>query len=85
MAFVVPAVLPRSSFVPESSALCARTIRRAKLPQVHKDEQITIEAAKRAQLKGAKKANRRRPKKHRPSDIHRKPPSYNVEPLRDPS
>lgn len=35
---------------------------------------------KRPQLKAAKKANRKRPKKTRPSDIHRRPPSYNVEP-----
>ena len=34
----------------------------------------------RPQLKAAKKANRLRPKKHAPSDINRKPPSYAVEP-----
>lgn len=35
---------------------------------------------KRPQLKAAKKANRKRPKKSRPSDIYRKAPEYNVEP-----
>lgn len=35
---------------------------------------------KRPQLKGAKKANRLRPRKSRLSDIYRKPPAYNVEP-----
>lgn len=33
------------------------------------------------QKKGAKKHDRYRPKKHRPSDINRKAPSYNVNPL----
>mmetsp|Transcript_3159 Transcript_3159/g.12074 ORF Transcript_3159/g.12074 Transcript_3159/m.12074 type:complete len:160 (+) Transcript_3159:49-528(+) len=40
----------------------------------------TVMMVKRPQLKAAKKANRRRPKKHRLSDIHRTPPPYNVEP-----
>lgn len=40
----------------------------------------TSVSVKRPQLKAAKKHNRRRPKKTRPSDIHRKPPPYNVEP-----
>ena len=35
---------------------------------------------KRPQLKAAKKANRCRPKKKYPSDIFRKPPSFDVEP-----
>mmetsp|Transcript_27148 Transcript_27148/g.85439 ORF Transcript_27148/g.85439 Transcript_27148/m.85439 type:complete len:89 (+) Transcript_27148:178-444(+) len=39
----------------------------------------TVLMAHHVQNKGAKKARKNRPKKHRPSDINRKAPEYNVE------
>ena len=72
--FISSAVLPRSGLSYGSDSLCGRE-RVWKLPVVSPGR-IDIQAAKHAQLKGAKKANRRRPKKHRPSDINRKPPPY---------
>jgi len=39
-----------------------------------------LQMVKRPQLKAAKKANRKRPKKHRPSDINRTPPTFDPEP-----
>ena len=41
---------------------------------------LTVVSVSRPQLKAAKKANRLRPKKSRPSDINRAPPPYNTEP-----
>ncbi|EME29001.1 uncharacterized protein Gasu_35720 [Galdieria sulphuraria] len=43
---------------------------------------LTIEAGKGARWKGAKWAAKKRPKKLRPSDKFRKPPSYEVDPIR---
>lgn len=43
---------------------------------------LTIQAAKGARWKGAKWAAKKRPRKLRPSDKFRKPPSYNVDPIR---
>lgn len=81
-AFVQSAALTRtlgaSASVVGSPVVCTKRA----APAVAAPVSTTIEAAKHAQFKAAKKANRCRPKKHRPSDINRKPPSYNVEPLR---
>lgn len=81
-AFVQSAALTRtlgaSASVWGSPVVCTKRV----APAVAAPVSTTIEAAKHAQFKAAKKANRCRPKKHRLSDINRKPPSYNVEPLR---
>lgn len=78
MAFVKSCILPRTGLSHSTTAVCAKP---AKVQWVVVAP-LDIQAAKHAQLKGAKKANRRRPRKHRPSDIHRKPPPYAVDPLR---
>jgi len=78
-AFVQCAALTRTLGATVGSPVV--TTKRA-APAVAAPVNITIEAAKHAQFKAAKKANRYRPKKHRLSDINRKAPSYNVEPLR---
>lgn len=81
-AFVQSAALTRtlgaSASVVGSPVVCTKRA----APAVAAPVSTTIEAAKHAQFKAAKKANRCRPKKHRLSDINRKPPAYNVEPLR---
>lgn len=81
-AFVQSAALTRtlgaSASVCGSPVVCTKRV----APAVAAPVSTTIEAAKHAQFKAAKKSNRCRPKKHRPSDINRKPPTYNVEPLR---
>lgn len=78
MAFVQTAALPRTGLAHGSTAICTRPARTT--PIVYAPAEI--QAAKHAQFKAAKKANRYRPKKHRPSDINRKPPPFNPEPLR---
>ncbi|KAI0559600.1 hypothetical protein FGB62_142g033 [Gracilaria domingensis] len=78
MAFVTPSVLPRSGLSHASASVEARPATPVCVPWAPLD----IRAAKHVQFKGAKKADRRRPKKHRPSDINRKPPSFDPEPLR---
>lgn len=81
-AFVQSAALTRtlgaSASVCGAPVVCTKRV----APAVAAPVSTTIEAAKHAQFKAAKKANRCRPKKHRLSDINRKPPTYNVEPLR---
>lgn len=81
-AFVQSAALTRtlgaSTSVCGTPVVCTKRVASVAAAPVN----TTIEAAKHAQFKAAKKANRRRPKKHSPADINRKPPAYNVEPLR---
>jgi hypothetical protein len=76
-AFVTGAVLPRSGLAAGTTAVCAEPARFAPSTTY---APLEIYAAKHAQLKAAKKANRLRPKKHRPSDINRKPISHHPEP-----
>lgn len=78
MAFVNAAVLPRTGLSYASTSVSVRPATAA--PTVHSP--LDIRAAKHVQFKGTKKAYRTRPKKHRPSDINRKPPPFNPEPLR---
>ena len=63
-----------SAFVQSGSTLAGAALARREA------ERTVVGMSAHAQLKGAKKANRRRPKKSRPSDINRKPPPYDVEP-----
>lgn len=78
MAFVTAAALPRSGLSHASTAVCARPAAVAPVLVAP----FEIQAAKHCQFKATKKANRYRPRKHRPSDRNRKPPPYNTEPLR---
>lgn len=78
MAFVITTHLPRTGLTYGSNAVCAKpssTHRVITAP-------IEIQAAKHVQWKAAKKKNKCRPKKHRPSDRNRAPPSFNPEPMR---
>lgn len=77
-AFVTGAVLPRSGLSFESTAVSSAPTRPA--TSAPGRSQI-ISMSKNAQLKAAKKSNRRRPKKHCPSDINRAPPTYDPTPL----
>lgn len=87
MAFITSTALPRSSFAHGVTPVCrphpttdkALRTTRTVTPGV---APFTIEAAKHAQFKAAKKAERFRPRKHRPSDINRRAPSFNTEPMR---
>ncbi|CAN8070493.1 unnamed protein product [Agarophyton chilense] len=78
MAFVQPALLPRIGLSHSSTRLSTRPAAPICVPCAP----LEIRAAKHAQFKGAKKADRLRPKKRRPSDKNRKPPSFDPEPLR---
>ena len=77
MAFIQSFSLPFTGISYGNTAVCTKP---ATVPCVRSNV-LEIQCAKHAQLKGAKKANRRRPKKHRPSDINRKPPPYDPNPL----
>lgn len=77
-AFVTGVALPRSGL---SSGVSTVSQAPARAPCVAAPGRSEIVASKNAQLKAAKKANRRRPKKHRPSDINRAAPSVDPTPL----
>lgn len=77
MAFVTSNLLPRTGLSHAATAVCAKSA----TTNIKVLAPPEIQAAKHVQFKAAKKKNRLRPKKHRPSDINRKPPPYNVEPL----
>ena len=64
-----------AAFVTTGSSL-ALTAQRASVARTG----VVVSMSAHAQLKGAKKKNRRRPKKRRPSDINRKAPEYDVVP-----
>ena len=64
-----------AAFVTTGSSL-ALTAQRASVARTG----VVVSMSAHAQLKGAKKKNRRRPKKRRPSDINRKAPAYDVVP-----
>ncbi|CDF35147.1 unnamed protein product [Chondrus crispus] len=77
MAFVHAVSLPRTGLAHSSTAVCSK-------PAVLKPvtaAPLEIRAAKHVQFKAAKKAERYRPRKHRPSDINRKPPPFDPNPL----
>lgn len=78
-AFVTGAALPRTGL---SAAYAAVSSEPARVAHYVVYAPLEIYAAKHVRLKAAKKANRRRPKKHRPSDINRAEPSCDPEPLR---
>lgn len=78
LAFITGAALPRSGLSAGTTSICTRPSRHTGTTYAP----VEIEASKHARLKAAKLKERRRPRKHRPSDINRKPPPYNVEPLR---
>lgn len=87
MAFITSAALPRSSLAHGVTPVChprpaASKARRTPATATPPAAPFTIEAAKHAQFKATKKAERKRPRKHRPSDINRRAPSFNTEPLR---
>lgn len=77
MAFIQSVTLPKIGCAYASTGLSTRQTARTTSSQ-----RLVIKAAKHAQLKVTKEHERRRPRKHRPSDINRKPPPYNPEPER---
>jgi hypothetical protein len=77
-AFVTGAVLPRSGLCAGTTAVSTEPARFEVASTTYAP--LEIYAAKHAQLKAAKKSNRLRPRKHRPSDIHRAPISHHPEP-----
>jgi hypothetical protein len=77
-AFVTGALLPRSGLVAGTLAVSAEPARFATGTTTYAP--LEIYASKHAQLKAAKKSNRNRPKKHRPSDINRTPITHHPEP-----
>lgn len=77
-AFVTGAVLPRTGLSSGVSAVSSAPARPVYTTAPGRSE---IVASKNAQLKAAKKSNRRRPKKHCPSDINRAAPSFDPTPL----
>lgn len=77
-AFVTGAALPRSGLAFDVTAVTSAPTRTVTAAPGR--SQI-ISMSKNAQLKAAKKSNRRRPKKHCPSDINRAPPTYDPTPL----
>lgn len=77
-AFVTGAVLPRSGLAFDVAAVSSAPSR---TPAAAPGRSHIISMSKNAQLKAAKKSNRRRPKKHCPSDINRAPPTYDPTPL----
>lgn len=76
-AFITGAILPRSGLCAGATSVCTEPARYVQTTYAP----MEILASKHARLKAAKLKNRRRPKKHRPSDINRKPPPFNVDPL----
>lgn len=78
LAFVTGAVLPRSGLACGVASVSSAPARPA---YVAAPGRSVIVASKNAQLKAAKLTNRRRPKKHRPSDINRAAPSVDPCPL----
>lgn len=77
MAFVQSFALPRTGLSRGSTSVCSKPA--STTPVVVSP--LEIRAAKHVQFKAAKKADRCRPKKRRPSDINRKPPPFNPEPM----
>lgn len=77
-AFVTGAALPRSGLAFDVAAVTSAPTR---TPAAAPGRSQIISMSKNAQLKAAKKSNRRRPKKHCPSDINRAPPSFDPTPL----
>jgi hypothetical protein len=78
-AFVTGVALPRFGLSFGATAVVSAAP--AQAPTVAPGRSQIISMSKNARLKAAKKSNRRRPKKHCPSDINRAAPTYDPVPL----
>ncbi|CAM9656364.1 unnamed protein product [Phaeothamnion confervicola] len=77
LAIVIPRVYLASNLIVRHRLFChVRPTVAASAPRATRGQ---LQMAKHVMWKGAKKAAKKRPKKHRLSDIHRKAPEYSVE------